>query len=520
MAHFSTVIADLADRYGERIALRDRHGEMTYSAFAAEIFRFGSGLLALGELSLGDRVAILLPDIREYLLADYGIMCAGLVRVPLDPRLAEAELAAQLTLAEVRAVITDRDGAARLAAAMPDVDLVVVCVSKATGVSQRGYLGFDEVIAAGSANRPEGGSKDDLAALNFSGGSTGRPKATMIPHRTFAAVLETVPKAFKIHSDDIFLNVRPLWPIAQVVAMAYLGAGAILHLSGKFRPETFAEAVRDSGATRSSLVPTQLVRLLDHIETDEPHLATLTAIHVGGSRLPPAAFHNALSRIGARIGILYGLTEAPVTTYLAPEEFAAARSAADIEALMGASGTVLDGYDVMLGGGGGDGDGVLGPSGEVMIRGPHVMDGYLKEPELTAQALEDGWLHTNDLGAFDADGRLHIVGRLKDVIRSGASSILPKEVEDALATNPHLEDVAVVGIPDVEWGEIVVAFAVRKPGSAIKEREVIDSCDPSLARFKRPKQVHFVNEIPRSHYGKVLRPQLLARLTDTAPSGA
>lgn len=516
MAHLSDFLSKLAARHGDRIALRDRHGQLNYSEFVAAVFRFGSGLCSLGKLTRGERVGLLLPDAREYLLADFGTMCAGLVRVPFDPRIAEAELAAQLTLAEVRAVVTNSAGVRRLAAALPKNNLVVVCISSD---ADAGLLRFEEVMAAGTADPPFGGTEEDLAALNFSGGSTGRPKAAMIPHRTFSAVLDTVPKGFRISADDVFLNVRPLWPIAQVVAMAYFGAGATVHLADRFRPETFADTIRGTGATRSSLVPTQLVRLLDHIEKNDPRLSALTAIHVGGSRLPPATFERALDMIGPRIGILYGLTEAPVTTYLAPEEFSAATTAEEIKTLMEASGRVMNGYEVRLGAGGSAGDGTLGPSGEVLIRGPHVMTGYLKEPEMTAQALEEGWLHTTDLGAFDTQGRLHIVGRLKEVIRSGASSILPKEVEDSLAANPHLEDIAVIGMPDEEWGEIVVAFAVRKAGNDIEEREVIDSCDTSLARFKRPKKVHFVDEIPRSHYGKVLRPQLLAKLEETASSG-
>jgi long-chain acyl-CoA synthetase len=154
-----------------------------------------------------------------------------------------------------------------------------------------------------------------------------------------------------------------------------------------------------------------------------------------------------------------------------------------------------------------------GQSGEVLIRGPHVMAGYWRDAEATSAALRDGWLHTGDIGKLDASGNLYIVGRIKEVIRSGASSVIPKEVEDAIASHPAVAEVAVLGLPDPEWGEAVTAFVVAKPGMAVSERELVEHCRARLAAYKKPRAVRFVASLPRSHYGKVLRAQLIAQAT-------
>lgn len=509
-AHLSTVFADLVAKFGDRTALVDQEGKLTYREFFATGFRFGNGLVAHG-LKRGERIALLLSDSRHYLIADYGMMGGGFVRVPLDPRLSDLEMLAQLELSDAVAVVTEQVFAQRIALIrekLPQIEIILADGKDDEAVSMA------DVIAAGSAEPASGLGATDLAALNFSGGSTGRPKATMIRHHCLATVLDTVPEGFGIAGSDVFLNIRPLWPIAQVVMMGYFAAGATVVLGGRFDPATFADTILACGATRTSLVPTQLNRVLDHVAKDDQRLEKLTAIHVGGSRIPPATFARALELLGPRIGVLYGLTEAPVTTYLSPDDFVAAGSIEAMHALMGGSGRVLGDYEIRLGEGGGEPEGDLGASGEVLIRGGHVMAGYWKEPDLSEAALADGWLHTNDLGAFDGNGRLYIVGRLKDVIRSGASSILPKEVEDAISGQDAILDVAVVGLPDEEWGEIVAAFVVARAGQTVEPASVIANCDARLARFKRPKRVFVIDEIPRSHYGKVLKPKLLDKMRE------
>ncbi len=491
--------------HGDRVALVDEAGPWTFEAFLARVARFGQAMAGLG-IVRGDRIALLLPDIREYLEADYGAMAAGFVRVPMDPKANRAELLAQLRHAGVRVLVTD----ASLAAVAEDlrVDVAgldhVICVRGAI----RGAHDYETLLSRASDRFIPAGADTELASLNFSGGTTGRPKAIMLRHSNLSAVVQNVIAGFDIRPEAVFLNVRPLWPVAQVTTLAYLMAGARVVLAGGFDAERFPFQMARNGATRTSLVPTQLRRALDHLAPDDVALNALEALHVGGSRIPSPVFDQALELIGPRIGLLYGLTEAPVTCYLRPERLDCRRALR--AAVRDCVGKPLFGYEVSLAGT--DPEAPGDATGEVLIRGPNVMAGYWNDREATAAALKDGWLHTGDLGQFTEKGDLAIVGRLKEVIRTGSFSVVTKEVEDAIARHPAIRDVAVIGVPDLEWGEAVTAFVVLKDGDDASPQDILDFCRTSLSGAKRPKSVHVRSELPRSHYGKILRQELLADL--------
>ena len=466
LMHLGSVLARLARRHAGRTAIRDADGAWSFEQFADRLARLGHGLLGLG-LVPGDRVALLLPDGREYLECDYGTMAASLVRVPLDPGLPQADIVALLRHAGARALVTHPDlvpDVAALRSAVPGLDHVVM-------------LGPQyEALLAGAASAPfVAGCGTALATLNFSGGTTGRPKAIMHRHDSLAAVLQNAAAGFAIGPDDVFLNVRPLWPIAQLVMFTHLVAGCTIVLGGRFVPEGFADLVASSGATRSSLVPTQLVRLLPHLAPSDPRLASLRAIVIGGSRLPGAVFDTALARIGPRIGVLYGMTEAPISTYLPPARFDAAAQASVGSALFSSELRIV-GPDAR--------DLPPGEDGEILIRGPHVMAGYWNDPAATAAALQEGWLHTGDIGRIDAMDRLSVTGRVKEVIRSGATSIVPAEVEDTLTSHPAVAEAAVVGLPDDEWGEVVTAFVVLHDGMAVGPAALIAHCRAKARRLQ------------------------------------
>ncbi len=502
--HMAAKWRELALRHGARAAIVDERGSCSYAEFHSRITRFGNALTGLG-LGRGDRVALLVPDIREYLEADYAIMSAGFVRVPLDPRLTRAELTALLRYAGATALVTHPSFAPATDKLTEDVEGLAHIIAIGGGA------GLDyEALLQRSSDRPlPDGDGDELASLNFSGGTTGAPKAAMLRHRNLTTVARNTIHGFDISSDGVFLNVRPLWPVAQVILMSYLFAGATVVLR-RFDPEAFPTLVQRVSATRTSLVPTQLARYLEQLRQRDDRLECLQAIHVGGSRIPPAAFERALERIGPRIGVLYGLTEAPVTCYLPPR-------ALEPEAVRGrlihSVGRVLDEYEVRLADVGESAPADSARAGEVLIRGGNVMAGYWRDEAASHAALRDGWLHTGDIGELDDGGNLHIVGRLKEVIRSGSTSIIPKEVEDVIVLHPAVAEVAVIGLPDPEWGEAVTAFVVTKPGMSVAEHELVEHCRSRLAGYKKPRSVRFVASLPRSHYGKVLRAQLIAQAT-------
>jgi acyl-CoA synthetase (AMP-forming)/AMP-acid ligase II len=505
--HIGAKWRELVRDHADRTAIMDDRGALTYRQFHARIVRFGNALRGLS-LSRGDRVALLVPDCREYLEADYGIMSAGFVRVPLDPRLTRTELAAMLRFVGASALVTHASFAEQtdgLAAAVASLAHIIAIGGRVGGHA----LDYETLLERSSEQPLPDGDGDDLATLNFSGGTTGAPKAAMLRHRNLADVARNTIAGFEIGRDDIFLNVRPLWPIAQVILMSHLFAGATVVLA-KLDPAQLPNLVESTGATRTSLVPTQLVRCLEHLQPNDKHLARLRAIYVGGSRIPPDMFERALNILGPKIGVLYGLTEAPVTCYLPPRSFMANGSRSHLTQSVG---RVLPGYEVRLAPANEQIATASDDSGEVLIRGGNVMAGYWQDETSTAAALRDGWLHTGDIGAFDPAGHLSIVGRIKEVIRSGASSIIPKEVEDVIASHPAVAEVAVLGLPDPEWGEAVTAFVVAKPGVAVSEQDLVEHCRARLAGYKKPRSVRFVASLPRSHYGKVLRAQLIAQAT-------
>jgi acyl-CoA synthetase (AMP-forming)/AMP-acid ligase II len=495
--HLGNAFRRLATWYGEHIAIVDPSGEWSYQRFVGRLARFGQAMHGLG-LSQGDRVGLLLPDIREYIESDYGSMAAGLVRVPMDPHASRGEIIAQLRHVGARALITHcrlASSVANLRSEIETLDHVVSVGGPIEGASQ-----YEDLLDRAADRFVAPGDENDLATL------------IMLHHRNLFAVTQNTISAFGIGPEAVFLNVRPLWPIAQVIMLSYVMAGARIVLGGRFDAEHFAPLIAQSRATRTSLVPTHLVRCLDHLRSSDSRLNTLQAIHVGGSRIAPTIFQRALELIGPRIGVLYGMTEAPITSYLSPQRLEA--SVSHTSKLMRSVGRPLFGYEVRLEGIGPQAS--ISSSGEVLVRGANVMAGYWQNSADTAAAIVDGWLHTGDIGQFDETGDLSIVGRIKEVIRSGSTSIIPKEVEDAVAQHPAVQEVAVVGVPDLEWGEAVTAFVVLKPGAGATEADIIEHCRQHLPPHKKPKSVHFRETLPRSHYGKVQRAELLANFVPKA----
>lgn len=509
--HIGAMLARLAHWHPDRVALIDPAGAWSYRQFLSRINRAGHALRGLG-LSTGDRVALLVPDIREYLEAEYATMSAGFVRVPIDPRLTRPEIVAVMRHAGARALVSHSafaDRIDRLSADVEDLETIVVI-----GDPLDQAIPYEALLNASSDGPLGSGNADDLAALNFTGGTTSAPKAAMLRHENLAAAAQNIVSAFAIDGKAIFLNVRPLWPIAQIILLSYILAGATVVLGGRFDGTALAGLIRQTGATRTSLVPTQLVRFIEHIGPADDRLSSLQAIHVGGSRIPPAVFEQALALLGPRIGVLYGLTEAPVTCYLSPERLDT--SVERRRRLINSAGRPLFGCDLTIG----PPSARQGGGGEILIRGRHVMAGYWRDETRTQAALKDKWLHTGDLGELDASGDLYVVGRMKEMIRSGSSTVIPSEVEDVIASHPAVSEVSVLGLPDAEWGEIVVAFVVPRPGVSVAEAELIRHCRDRMAGYKAPRSIRFVSSLPRTHHGKVSRAELIGRQsTDVSPNG-
>ena len=270
--HIGAKLRQLAHRHPDRIAIVDGIGSWTHRAFLSRINRFGNAMAGIG-LDRGDRIGLIIPDIREYLEADYGAMSAGFVRVPIDPRLTRAEMIAMLRHAGVCALVTHASFAEKVEGLAADVESLQHVVS--IGGSLRGVHNYELLLERAADAAPAEGDDDELAALNFSGGTTGAPKAAMLLHRHLITVAQNTIHAFDVRPNSTFLNVRPLWPIAQVIPMSYLMGGATVFLGGRFDADGLSSLIQRTGATRTSLVPTHLVRLMEQLRPGDERLARL-----------------------------------------------------------------------------------------------------------------------------------------------------------------------------------------------------------------------------------------------------
>ena len=480
------LLLDAARRWPAAVALVDDASgrRWTFAELASACAGFG-GVLAENGARPGARVAILADPQPEYLFADYGAMAAGYVRVPLDPALSAQELRRQVEDAEAAVLVA---GASRMAQAQE------VCA--ATGLR---VIELQERRAAPRWAQPDATA---LATLNYTGGTSSEPKAVMHTHASLSRVLTNIAAARGTTPGELMLNVRPLWPIAAVIVAAHLVAGGTVVLGGGFDAERFVAQLKRYRAASTSLVPTHIVRLLRWATTGQlAELDALRAIDVGAAAIPEDTFAEAVEALGPKIGVLYGLTEAPWSCYQPPADLIGAEGRVRVERLRTA-GRPVRGCEVR----------VQGETAEVLIRGPHIMRGYWKRQSLSDEVLRDGWFHTGDQGAID-DGILRISGRIKETIRSGGKSVLPDEVERALCSYAGVAEAAVVGLPDAEWGEIVAAAVVAAPGAALTPQALLEHCQRELSPHKRPKLIRLVDSLPRSHYGKVQRAKVKAALT-------
>jgi long-chain acyl-CoA synthetase len=467
-----------------------------------------AGRLHRAGLVPGDRVVIFMRNHPRYLEILWGAWWAGLVVVPVNAKLHPAEAEWIIDNAEARWAFVTGDVAPRpllglerqVDAESPEADALLAPADAPAGA--------DPVEREG----------DDLAWLFYTSGTTGRPKGVMLTHRNLMTMGMTYfIDVDPVGADDAMVYAAPMSHGCGIYAIPHLMAGArhVVPASGGVDPDELFALGRALGPLSTFAAPTIVKRLVDHAEatglTPEAAAAAFKTIVYGGAPMYLADMRRALAVMGPRFVQIYGQGETPmVGTALSRRQIADAAHPRHLERLasVGVAQTpvqvrVADEHGRSL---------PPGAIGEVLVRGDSVMAGYWRNPEATAAALRDGWLWTGDVGSLDADGFLTLKDRSKDLLISGGSNIYPREVEEVLLTAPGVAEVAVVGAPDPEWGEIVVAFVVPQPGVTLAEAALDGHCLERIARFKRPKRYVFVESLPKNNYGKVLKTALRERL--------
>ncbi|HMT90902.1 MAG TPA: AMP-binding protein [Dermatophilaceae bacterium] len=513
-------IATWVERNAKRLPDRPAHAvgdtvTATWGEFAGRVSRLAAGLRSQWGLAPGDRVAIVMSNCPEYLEAQFAIWYAGLVAVPVNARLHREEIAYILEHSGTSLVITDAEHAETVA---PLVDVVA---------------GVQEVVVAPGADWDElcaveptpdvltATPRDsaDPAWLFYTSGTTGRPKGATLTHgNLLMASLSYFADIGPVTAYDSVLHAAPLSHGSGLYGLPHVAKGAVsvFPRSGALDGAELLELLARWPGMSFFAAPIMVRRLsLDPALAGAgvDGLAGLKTIIYGGAPMYLPDLEHALGVFGPRLAQIYGQGETPMTITALSLADHADREHPDWRVRLQSVGTPRTDVEVRVVGADG-GDLPAGEPGEILVRGPVVMAGYWRQPGATEETLRGGWLHTGDVGSFDAAGYLTLHDRSKDLIISGGMNIYPREVEEALMTHPGVQAVAVVGRPDPEWGESVVAFVVPRD-EAPSEADLDATCLARIARFKRPKEYRFVPSLPTNNYGKVLKRELRQQFSDS-----
>ena len=480
---------------------------LDYAEAQRAVHRIAGALLRSG-VAPGERVAILAKNCIEYVLFYYGASKAGAVPVPLNYRLAAPEWRTILADAEPKLVLARGPLVAALEGIRESLGGVKHWVALDADAPP-GWQSFDDWTRGASDAPPPRhvGSDSDLYQM-YTSGTTGRPKGAVLTHDAVCAQLEQISGILYLGPGDRYLIVAPVYHAAAALAAFWvIRQGGALYIMEDFDPAAVLRALSEEQIAAATLVPAMIQACLVAVpDAASRRYDSLRFVVYGASPIAAETLRRAIEIFGCGFAQGYGMTETTAgATFLLPKEHE--RALAEKPLLLLSCGRPLPGTEVRVVDPEGR-DVPVGQVGEVWVRGPQLMRGYWKLPEATAEALAGGWMHTGDAASLDEEGFLYIQDRVKDMIVSGAENVYPREVENALFEHPAVADVAVIGVPDERWGEVVKALVVLRPGRQASEDELTLHCRSRLAGFKSPRSVEFVSELPRNASGKVLKKDL------------
>ncbi|WP_430331243.1 class I adenylate-forming enzyme family protein [Rhodococcus sp. ACT016] len=484
---------DLAQVHADEPCIRDDRLALSYRQFADRADAFAMQLLEHG-VGAGDVVAIMLPNRAELLVAVAGAWRIGAIATPINPDFTEPEARYQIDDSDAVLVVNEGPHA-------PDAGRTAITVDEMATVTTAHLSGAD---------RP---SAEDTALLIYTSGSTGRPKGVQLTH----ANLQFMADSFRVHlrlgANDHCLLILPLFHVNAICVsfLAPMLAGAQLSITGRFSPARFLDDVARLRPTYFSAVPTVYALLASQREDATLDTTSLRFAVCGAAPIS----RELLDRVEQRFALVvvegYGLTEGTCASACNP---------VDGVRKVGTVGPALPGQRIAISGPSGE-HLPVGATGEVIIKGPNVMRGYLGRPEETERTVVDGWLHTGDVGRLDDDGYLTLVDRIKDMIIRGGENLYPKEIENALASHPAVLECAVVGAPHAMYGEVPVAYVMTYPDRDVAAPELLAHVSERLTRVKVPAEIHIVEALPRNPVGKIDKPGLRRRhhpRPETAPA--
>lgn len=473
---------------------------LTYEQLARKVKQCASGLAKRG-FRRGDVFAIYCPNVPDYAIAFLGVAAAGGASATINPLYTADELCHQLQDSRAKYLLTVPSLLDRALEAAKRADIEEVFVL-GDGPGATAFISLLDTAPNPPAWQVD--ARRDLAAIPFSSGTTGRSKGVMLTHYSLAANISQCAPFGMIGESDKVLATLPFFHIYGMVLILGLGLyhGATLFTLPRFELELFLRTIQDKGITYAPCVPPIVLALAKHPLVDHFDLKSLRLIGTGAAPIAPSTLESCAKRIGCSIWQGYGMTEASGATHLNPRTLDPEKIASIGPPVASCESKVVD---IETGA-------ALGTNqqGEICVRGPNIMLGYINRPDATEQSIDsEGWYHTGDIGYFDEDGYFYVVDRLKELIKYSGYQVAPAELEAVLVSHPRIIDAAVVPSPDEEHGEVPKAFVVRS--GDLSAQEVLDYVAAKVAPFKKVRRIEFIEQIPKSPSGKILRRELVER---------
>lgn len=524
------LLSDTAAKFPQVTATIFYGARLTYRDLNEAAGAFAGALASLG-VQMNDRVAILLPNMPPFIIAYFGTVRLGAIVVQLNPLLAPAELRAELQDSEATVLVTTEPLLDKAAEALRDTfvrHLIVASPAAYVPLLMRpvvklrarpkgevtipsGVQTYDLEALLHQRRRPpkvDFDPKGQVAVFQYTGGTTGLPKAAMLTHFNLVANAHQINAwVYRLKDgEEVFLCVLPFFhSYGMTVGMNLaIGRAGTMVLLPRFDPAEAAKAIAQHKVTLFPGVPSMYAAVAHSAERGHIDISSVKVCVSGGAPLPIEVHERFVKATGAKLVEGYGLSEASPVTHCNPVW--------DGENRIGTIGLPLPDTDCkIVDVETGEKELPPGEAGELVIKGPQVMKGYWNRPDETAQTLRDGWLYTGDIAVMDSDGYFRIVDRKKDLVIVGGFNVYPREVEEVLYQHPKVLEAAVVGVKHPLRGEMLKAFVVLKEGEAATETELIAFCRDRLASYKVPREIEFVSELPKSAVGKILRRELRAK---------
>ncbi len=493
---------------GKGIATIDGSRRQTWREFADRVAKLAGALQTL-ELSQGDRVAILALNSDRYLEAFFGVPWADGVIMPLNTRLAIPELVYRLNDSATEILLIDDVFQPMIDALRADAPILRHIVFMGRGPTPEGTYDYEEILTDADAVPDAMRGGNDLAGTFYTGGTTGLPKGVMLSHDNIMFnTLNSLGQFYKEGKSWTYLHVAPMFHLADCSTNCSVATIASTNVFiPAFTVDATLNAIQTHGVTTMVLVPTMINMLINSPEVADYDLSSLREILYGASPMPEALLRKAMMIVpGCEFTQGYGMTETSPLITLLPSRYhtfegpLAGKTRSAGQAALGIELKVVNEEENAS---------LIGAIGEIVTRGPHVMQGYWNKPEETAFTLRNGWMHTGDAGYLDEDGFLFIVDRVKDMIITGGENVYSVEVENAIYQHPAVAMCAVIAIPSAEWGEAVHAIVVPRVGEDVTQEEIFAHCKALIANYKCPRSVEIRDEpLPISGAGKILKMEL------------